>query len=772
MDVEAFLAVVRGSPEYAGQIVHVETLPARTARTAALSSPLDPDVAETLAAEGVGDLYTHQVEAIEAVRAGRDVCVATGTASGKSLCYNVPVIERLARDPDARAIYLFPTKALAQDQLAALQRLSGRTERLADAVRPATYDGDTPRHLRSRIKRSANLILTNPDMLHVGILPYHARWGSLFANLAFVVVDEIHVYRGIFGSNVGLVLRRLRRLCEHYGARPQFICSSATIANPQELAEALTQVPMVLVDRDGSPRGRRHVVFWNPPVSDPARMMRRSANVEGQRLMTRLVEDGIQTIVFTKARVVAELIYRYAREDLERHGSPGADRIRPYRGGYLAEERRAIEKALFSGRLLGVCATNALELGIDVGTLEAAIMVGFPGTIASTWQQIGRAGRASDDSLAVLVAYDDPVDQYVVRHPEYFFGQSPEHGVVDPRNPYVLANHVQCAAFELPLGAEAERYFGSLAADVAGALAQEGMLRCIDERWYWARSDFPAARTNLRTISDDTYAIMDTSGGTPKALGMVDSISGPELVYPHAVYLHEGETYVVGDLDVEQKIATVERAEVDYYTQAILASSVRAGEERQRKPHAGGTAHCGDVTVTWQTIGFRKIRFYTMESLGQTAQELPAQSLETTALWYRPAAAVLEDLEAAGYKPAEGLAGARNLLMAALPMLAMCDRRDMSGCLDRSNFGQPTLFVYDRYPGGLGFAEMGFRFFDRLLGICRQMVGECPCEAGCPSCVGLANLRPPIHGDPDLGWGYAIPDKAAAALLFDLLDRA
>jgi DEAD/DEAH box helicase domain-containing protein len=800
MDVDVFLTELTESPDYARQITHVEVLPARPARMGTLARPLDPPVAHAVAAEGINELYIHQVAAIEAARAGRNVCVVTGTASGKTLCYNVPVLERLAADPDARALYLFPTKALAQDQLGTLERLVGRDPLLTGRVRPATYDGDTPRHLRSAIKRSANLILSNPDMLHQGILPYHARWGPLFLNLAVVVVDEIHTYRGIFGSNVALVLRRLQRLCEHYGARPQFICSSATIANPKAHAEALTNVPMEMVTEDGAPRGRRHFVLWNPPVTDQAQMIRKSANIEGQRLMTQLVERDVQTIVFTKARVVAELIYRYAHDDLERRHSPAADRIRAYRGGYLAEERRAIEKDLFSGRLLGVSATNALELGIDVGSLEAAIIVGFPGTIASTWQQAGRAGRASDDSLSVLIAYDDPVDQFIVRHPEYFFAQSPEHAVVDAHNPYVLANHLQCAAFELPLSAEDVRYFGPLTTEIADVLAQQGLLRAITTRpsavsptpdarrptprWYWSSTLFPAAKTNLRTISENTYAITDVTSGKPQSIGMVDSISAPELVYPEAVYLHEGETYVVRALDVEQKIATVERQEVDYYTQAVLSSSVRAGTERARKPYpavshqpsasslqppATGTLHYGDASVTWQTVAFRKVKFYTMESLGQTKVDLPSQTLSTTAFWFLPPAGALADLERAGYKPAEGLAGLRNLLMASLPILAMCDRRDVSGVLDRSNFGRPALFLYDRYPGGLGFAETGYNLFDDLLGICRRMVNECPCDTGCPSCVGLANLRPPIHADPDLGFGYAIPDKAATTFLLDHL---
>jgi DEAD/DEAH box helicase domain-containing protein len=630
---------------------------------------------------------------------------------------------------------------------------------------PATYDGDTPRADRRKIRAEASLILSNPDMLHVGVLPNHARWASFFQRLRYLVVDELHLYRGIFGSNVAMVLRRLARVCAHYGSRPQIIGSSATIANPGPLAEALTGRPCAVIDADGAPRGPRLFVLWNPPVFGRDGLARRSANIEATDLWVRLVERGVQTIVFAKARVVAELIYRYARDRLAARRPDLADRLRAYRGGYLPDERRQIEQALFSGRLLGVASTNALELGIDVGSLDASILVGFPGTIASTWQQSGRAGRGQDQALTVLVAYNDPIDQYLVHHPEYFFGQSVEHGVIDPRNPYILAGHLGCAAAELPLAPEDAALFGPGAPPVAEALAAEGRLTRIDDRFYWSSTETPSQKTDLRTISNDTFTIVDVTAGRPRAMGQVDATSAPELVYPNAIYLHEGESYQVRRLDFEGKVAEVCRAETDYYTQPVLADSCRIRGRRRSKRRPGLSVHFGDLDVTWQTVAFKKVRYYTAENLGQTALDLPSQTLRTTGLWCIPQEAVLEDLRRAGHRPVEGLVALRNLMLVCLPMLAMCDRRDLSGIVESSNTGRPTAFLYDRFLGGLGFAERGYDLIEDLLAMCRDLVGSCPCEEGCPSCVGLANLRPPLHQDPDLTHGYAIPSKAATEML-------
>lgn len=775
MNFSDWLKDLQHSRGYRDQIAHVHVVPARQARFGTLKDPLPPALAMYLKKSRIERLYTHQVQAIEHARAGRDIVVVTSTASGKTLCYNLPVAEACLANPNDTALYIFPTKALAQDQLKTLSELAGvigdcpdvgDCPPLPDAVRPSTYDGDTPQHQRRKIRASANVLLTNPDMLHAGVLPNHTRWANFFSGLKTVVIDELHTYRGVFGSNVANVLRRLERICERYGSRPRFILASATIANPKEHAERLVNREVTVIDDDGAPRGRKHFVFWNPPPADRKdKILRRSANVEAQELFQKLIEDGVQTIAFTKARVVAELLYKYAVDDLGRKSPALAKRIKPYRGGYLPEERRAVERELFSGKLLGVTSTNALELGIDIGSLDACIIVGFPGTIASTWQQAGRAGRKSDDAIAILVAYNDPIDQYLMRHPDYFFSQAVEEAIIDSENPYILATHLSCAAFEAPLDARDADWFGPTAPAVAKALEESGSLREIDGRFYWSVPESPASHANLRTISEDTFTIMDVTGGKNSALGTVDSISAPELVYPEAVYLHEGETYLVRKLDMEGKIATVERAEVDYYTQPVLASSIKVKGERESRPFAGGRAVFGDAHVTWQTTAFKKVRFYSGENLGQAILDLPSQTLETTALWFIPPEDLMFEVKGCDMNPVEGLVGIRNMMLVVLPVLSMSDRRDLSGMVNSSNTGSPTIFVYDRFRGGLGYSHRGYIEFRKLLEMCLHMVSDCPCDDGCPSCVGLANLRPPIHHDPDLSDGYPIPNKAAAALM-------
>ncbi|HHV93371.1 MAG TPA: DEAD/DEAH box helicase, partial [Firmicutes bacterium] len=482
MGVELFLQELLNGRDYRGQAVAVRCLPARKAVYAEPERPLPPELTAALAEMGIKQLYSHQARAVDLIRDGQNVVIVTSTASGKTLCYNLPVLESLLADPSTKALYLFPTKALAQDQLQGLNRWKTLIPSLPLVA--GTYDGDTPRDLRRRLRDEGNVILTNPDMLHAAILPHHPNWGKFFANLKFIVLDEIHTYRGIFGSNVANVLRRLKRVCRHYQANPQFICCSATIANPVELAEALTGQKMALVDNDGSPKGKKHFVLWNPPLL-PDGLQRRSANAEAKDLMVRLLRQRIQTIAFTRARVVAELIYRYVREELSRFGSGLANSIRAYRGGYLPEERRAIERQLFSGELLGVSCTNALELGIDIGTLDACLIVGFPGTIASVWQQAGRAGRHNEDSLVILIGHNNPIDQYLMQHPQYFFEQTPENAIIDPDNPYIVLGHLRAAAFELPLRVDEERDFGPTAPALLDILAEDRQVVYRGDRWFW-----------------------------------------------------------------------------------------------------------------------------------------------------------------------------------------------------------------------------------------------------------------------------------------------
>ena len=601
-------------------------------------------------------------------------------------------------------------------------------------------------------------------MLHQGILPYHARWARVLSNLKYVVVDEMHTYRGIFGSHVANVLRRLRRLAAHYGASPRFLLSSATIKNPGELAELLVGEEVAVVDRDGSPRGPKLFALWNPLYKGPDSPDRRSASMDAERILVSLLRRGVQTIVFTRARVVAELIYRYARERLDRDRDGLAEKLAPYRGGYLPEERRAIERRLFDGELRGVIATNALELGIDVGSLDAAVLVGFPNTIASTWQQAGRAGRRLDPALAVVVAYDDPMDQYLMRHPAYFFAQSPENAVLDPANPYVLASQLACAAYELPLAPGDEALFGPRATAIAKVLEEEGDLKSLDGLRYWSSSDYPAGKVNLRTISDDTYTIMDAKNANA-VVGTVDSISALELVYPEAIYLHEGDTYFVRELDLAQKVAYVERRDVDYYTQPVLDTRLKLTETRDTKRLGEESVGLGLAEVSWATVAMKKIKFRSLDAIGYHPLDLPRLKLDTVTVWIQPCEGTRAAVRLAGLNPREGMAGLRNLLITLLPLYAMCDRPDVGGVLDSSNLGEAALFLYDRYPGGVGYAERGYELVGDLLRAALRLVEDCPCELGCPSCVGLPILRPAQHQDPDLQGGWPIPNKAATEAL-------
>ena len=761
----AWLESLALEPDFRGALRHWQTIPARPARHADLDRPLPPSITDALAHQGIERLYTHQVRAIESLRAGRDTVVVTGTASGKSLCFHLPVLESLL-EGEATALYLYPTKALAQDQLKGLTRLATGHPDLLKVLNAGVYDGDTQAATRRRIRDTANVMLSNPDMLHQGILPAHARWGRFLRNLRYVVVDEMHAYRGIFGSHVANVLRRLERVVAHVGGRFNYVLCSATIRNPGELAHALTGRQLDVVDEDGAPRGEKHFLFWNPPFIDDSRIERRSSNVEGCELFTRLLEHGAQAIAFTKSRVAAELVYRYAHERLERRAPGMASRIRPYRGGYLPEERRKIEKSLFTGELRGVVSTNALELGVDIGGLDAVVMIGAPPTRASAWQQAGRAGRKGEPAAAILVAYNETVDQYLMKHPDWFFGASPEAAVVDPGNPYILAQQLACASYELPLGPADERVFGPQTPAILGLLDEAGETKTIDGRTYWAQTEFPAAKVNLRTISDNTYTIMD-AGKNNAVMGTVDAISALELVYPEAIYLHDGETYFVRELSLEEKVAFVERREVDYYTSPVLDTSIRVRGETEARAWRGESIRLGDVTYSWQTIAMKKVKFRTLDSIGYHPLDLPRLTLDTTGFWFAPSPEAWSAVAQQGLNPVEGLSGVRNLFLTLLSMLSMCDPSDLGGMIDSSNLGRPALFVFDRYPGGLGFAEQGYARLDELAAGAYEHLEACECADGCPSCVGMPILRPAQQQDPDLGHARAIPGKAAARTLLE-----
>ena len=789
MDVAALIQRIQSRADYAGQLEHLEVLPERPGRYDTPAEPLPEPLQRLLASRGIEQLYCHQVAALEGARAARDFVVVTGTASGKTLCYNLPIVEAALRS-DARALYLFPTKALAQDQLKGLLELVADDAELGRVIRPGVYDGDTPTAQRRRIRGEANLVLSNPDMLHASVLPYHPKWAAFFSELRYIVIDEIHTYRGILGAHVSAVLRRLMRICEHYGSQPVFLAASATIANPGELASRLIGRDVQVIDDDGSPRGRKYFALWNPTPLGNDSLARRSANDDAVTWLVESIEAGGQALAFTRTRQAAELIHRYAREQLAAEHSPLADKVRAYRGGYLPNERRQIEQDLFSGNLRGVAATNALELGIDIGSLDVALLVNYPGTIASSWQQAGRSGRRQGESLAVLLAGNDPVDQYLLRHPEYFFAQSPEHAVVDPSNPYVLAKHLPAAAFELPLRTQEDSRprltdervttdldrFGHLAAPLAGVLRDQGTIVDVKEQYYFAGGQNPAVGVSLRHMSDNTFSIVEQNGVKAveatdhKVIANVDAISAPELVYPEAVYLHNGETYLVRELDLQGKIAYVERRETDYYTQAVLESNVRITGQRDVSdavPHA--LLAYGDADVAWQTVAFKKIKFATRENIGLGPVEIPAQNLQTAALWLAPDDAIHYQMKAERLRASEGVVGLRNLAMVALPLVAMCDSRDLGGVVDSQNLGRTTMILYDRYPGGLGYCERGFAHMLQVLAICLEMIRDCPCEDGCPSCIGMPNLRPAIHSDLDLTRGHPMPNKQATIRLVELL---
>jgi DEAD/DEAH box helicase domain-containing protein len=726
------IAALMADPAVEPLIAAHRVLDARPPRHAAWPDGLDPRLVAALRGRGVEAPYTHQAAAVEQVRLGRNVVVVTPTASGKTLCYNLPVLDAVARDPSARALYLFPTKALAADQLTELRALADAAEL---DLKTSTYDGDTPANVRSVVRAAGQVVITNPDMLHAAILPHHTKWFKLFENLQFVVIDELHTYRGLFGSHVANVIRRLRRICRHYGADPTFICASATIANPDELARQLIGAPVSLVDENGAPAGRKHVVIVNPPVVNPQLGLRSSSLLTAQRLVTRLVRDGVQTIVFARSRTSVEVLTTYLREALPAapgHSSP----IQGYRGGYLPNERRDIEAGLRSGRMRCVVATNALELGIDIGGLDAAVSVGYPGTIASTWQQMGRSGRRSGTSLSVLVASSAPIDQFLATHPEYFFQRSPEHGLVNPDNLHLLLDHLKASAFELPVPAD-ERFGLDETATLLDVLDEDGFLRrAADERYYWSQENFPASAFSLRSAAQENVVIVDTTGDRHRVIGEVDLFAAPMLVHEQAIYIHAGRQFHVDRLDWDERKAYVRAVDVDYFTDADLGVTLKVLEVFQESDVGGGPRQRGEVMVAWHATLFKKIKFHTHENVGWGPINLPEQQMHTTAFWQ-----TLPEIVTAGFDrdTLDGaLIGLARLVRNTAPLLLMCDSRDL-GVLAQAQApftGRPTLFVYDGVPGGVGLAERLYELADELFRTCRDLVVGCGCIDGCPSCVG------------------------------------
>jgi DEAD/DEAH box helicase domain-containing protein len=706
---------------------------ARAGEFAEFPEELAPTLAKALATRGITQLYSHQAEAFTHAVAGRNVVVVTPTASGKTLCYNLPVLNGLMRDPHARALYLFPTKALAEDQKHEFQ---AAVDAAGSDLKVFTYDGDTPQDARRAIRERAQVVLTNPDMLHAGVLPHHTKWAKAFENLQYIVIDELHYYRGVYGSHLANVLRRLKRICEFYGSKPKFICCSATIANPKELAEALTGEPFELVDRNGAPSGDKYVVFYNPPVVNRQLGIRRSYLNETRRMAKELLDRGQQTLVFANSRLATEILLTYLKDD-----HPG---VRGYRGGYLPKERREVERQLREGEIRAVVATNALELGIDIGSLDAVVMAGYPGTIASTWQRAGRAGRRQTAAMAVLVASSAPLDQYIIEHPEYFFDRPPEHAHINPDNLEILLNHVKCAAFELPLR-DGEAFGTHPTEDLCRFLEDQKVLHhsgaVSKGTWHWTSDTYPADAVSLRSVSSDNFVVVDITGDHD-VIAEVSFTAAMTTLHEKAIYLHDARQYQVERFDYTGRKAYVRRVDSDYFTDAIDYTQVKELDEFDGKPLGAAKAAYGDVRLNYQIVGFKKIKFYTMENIGSGHLSMPEQEMHTTAFWVHfPAAFLGQFPDLSPTEKQAGLVGLAALLRTVGALHVMCDPRDLGISITEDVAGslavfEPNLYLYDNYPGGIGQSAALFKLAPQLIESAAKLLDSCACEVGCPSCVG------------------------------------
>ncbi len=790
--------------DYNGEMLTaIRYFPAREAQWAEFPAWVHPELASAYAAKGIRRLYTHQADAAEAVHAGKNVVIVTPTASGKTLCYNLPVLNTVLENSDSRALYLFPTKALAQDQLAELHDLN---QRLKNRFGVFTYDGDTPADARRSIREKGHIVLTNPDMLHTGILPHHTRWTRLFENLRYIVLDELHTYRGVFGSHLCNVLRRLRRIARFYGRDLQFICCSATIANPGDLASRLLESEVEVLNSNGAPASEKTFVFYNPPVVNRALGIRRSYINESSRVAQEFLKRDLQTMVFANSRLHTEILLTYLQQaNPQLPGKP--ETIRGYRGGYLPNERREIERGLRDGKIRGVVSTSALELGIDVGSLDTVVMAGYPGTIAGTWQRAGRAGRRSGSSCAVLVASSAPLDQFIVRHPDYFFGNTPEHAFIQPDNLEILINHLKCAAFELPI-APSDKFGDVDLSDLCARLAEAGYLHLAGENYHWTQEAYPADTISLRSVTSDNFVIIDVTGA-PTVIGEVGFPSALVFLHEKAIYIHGGQQHHVEHLDFKERKAYVKRVDVDYYTDAVRYTQVRVleivatlrGSELSSAPSFTSSTSLtsftsshshGDVLVRSQVVGFKKIKFFTNENIGAGKLELPENEMHTTSYWITLERPLLESLPFTVSERQSGMFGLLHALESIATLLLMCDRRDLGtaigerpftlrplkaaegpspdfdgslvgtglappaaahlGTIDNftptrlgdvisanaKEFFEPNLYLFDAYPGGIGFSEPLFRTHALLVQKTRELIAACPCEQGCPSCVGPA----------------------------------
>ena len=757
MDAPAFINFLASSSNYRQQIVHTQRIPSQVAIPGKLDKPLSRPLQTRLDSLGISSLYCHQAEAINAIFTGKNVIIATPSASGKTLCYHLATLEAILNHRNSCAIYLFPTKALAQDQLRSLKEIACPELLSEEAV--ATFDGDTPQAERQKTRRQASVVLTNPDMLHLGILPNHQSWSRLFHNLKYVVIDEAHIYRGVFGSHVANVLRRLQRICALHNSKPQLICCSATIANPREHAEKLVGLPFHAIVEDGSPHGEKYFVFWNPPTIDAAKTTRRSSNSEAAFLLSQLIENNIRSLVFARTRKLTELIYVYAREQLP----PSlASLISPYRAGYLPEERRQIEHMFFNGELLGLVSTNALELGINIGDLETTVLTGYPGSIASTWQQAGRSGRSTDTSLSFFIAQDNPLDQYLIRQPDFLFSKNFDNALIDPSNPYILKPHLLCAAWEKPLE-DTDRELFSANSAILAELEQEGMLiRRHQEKWYPSSSiTYPAQDVNIRATRRG-YAIMDTSRGC--LLETVEASVAFFQIHPGAIYLHQGESYLITELDLIGHTAWAVPSSIDYYTQVMDTTDIRVmklTEETEEKDCLRVKVYFGNADVTTTVIGFKKKRQFTEEVIGEEPLDLPPQRFLTKSVWFDLPQKAVNRIAQAGLDFHGGLHACEHAVIGILPLFALCDRNDIGGVSTpfHPDTGKAQIFIYDAHPGGIGISEKGFELIVELWQATLKLVKECPCADGCPSCI----------QSPKCGNNNQPLDKKAAQIILEEL---
>ncbi|RDZ16438.1 ATP-dependent helicase [Priestia megaterium] len=730
-NLQEVMDILQTNPSYQQNIVHWHTIEEKEAKTAPFPASLHTKLREALEKRGIGSLYTHQKTAFDLATAKKNVVAVTPTASGKTLCYNLPVLQSIMENNQTRALYLFPTKALAQDQKSELNEI---IEEMEVPINSYTYDGDTPANIRQKVRKAGHIVITNPDMLHSAILPHHTKWVSLFENLKYIVIDELHTYRGVFGSHVANVIRRLKRICRYYGSNPIFICTSATIANPKELAEHLTGAHVTLVDNNGAPSGRKHFIFYNPPIVNKPLNIRRSATLEVRNIAGEFLKNKIQTIVFARSRVRVEIILTYLQELVKNQLQNKS--IQGYRGGYLPKQRREIERGLREGSIYGVVSTNALELGVDIGQLQVCVMTGYPGTVASAWQQAGRAGRRHGEAVIVMVASSSPLDQYMIQHPDYFFSRNPETARINPDNLVILVDHLKCASYELPFK-QGETFDGVEIEDVLEFLQEERVIHFSGDKWYWMNDSFPAHNISLRSASQENVIIIDQSDvANVKVIGEMDRFSAMTLLHDESIYLHQGIQYQVEYLDWDEKKAYVREVDVDYFTDANLAVNLKVLEADKERLEGTYSIGYGDVMVSAMATIFKKIKFETHENIGSGPISLPEEELHTNAVWL---SFEKEQFHESEERLEQALISVANAIQSIAPLMVMCDPSDLHVVpqIKAVHNEQPTIFLYDRYPGGIGLSNKVYEQMNDVLSQTNQLIVNCSCKSGCPSCIGM-----------------------------------